>query len=147
MYIRIKLDYSAAVPEKIVYFTFSPVTRILYPLVNNNTTLNPTNRQQSCEYLAEKNLSIRQTVWPELENTGEGVARDGLQSVSREVQLDEVGEVPEGVPVELGDAALGEADLLEVDQVPGGEHVPGQDGHLVTRHLQHLKQSGSLLVN
>ena len=49
--------------------------------------------------------------------------------------------------MELGDAALGEADLLEVDQVPGGEHVPGQDGHLVTRHLQHLKQSGSLLVN
>ena len=91
-------------------------------------------------YLAEKNLSIRQTVRPELENTGEGVARDGLQPVSREVQLDEVGEVPEGVPVELGDAALGQADLLEVDQVPGGEHVPGEDGHLVTRHLQNLNR-------
>ena len=88
--------------------------------------------------LAEKKLSIRQTVRPELENIGEGVARDGLQSVSGEVELDEVGEVPEGVPVELGDAALGQADLLEVDQVPGGEHVPGEDGHLVTRHLQHL---------
>ena len=50
MYIRIKLEYSAGVPEKIVYFTFFPLTRILYPLANNNKTLNPTNRQQSCEY-------------------------------------------------------------------------------------------------
>ena len=87
--------------------------------------------------LAEK-LSIRQTVKPELDNTGESVARDGLQSVSGQVQLDEVGEVPERVPVQLGDAALGEADLLEVDQAPGGEHVAGEDRDLVTRHLQHL---------
>ena len=96
--------------------------------------------------LAQK-LSIRKTVKPELGNTGESVARDRFQSVSREVQLDEVGEVPERVPVQLGDAALGEADLLEVDQAPGREHVTGEDCHLVTRHLQHLKQSGSLLVN
>ena len=87
--------------------------------------------------LAEK-LSIRQTVKPELDNTGESVARDGLQSVSRQVQLDEVGEVSERVPVQLGDAALGEADLLEVDQAPGGEHVAGEDRDLVPRHLQHL---------
>ena len=88
-------------------------------------------------------LSIRKTVKPELRNTGESVARDGFQSVSREVELDEVGEVPERVPVQLGDAALSEADLLEVDQTPGCEHVAGEDCHLVTRHLQYLRHTGS----
>ena len=88
-------------------------------------------------------LSIRKTVKPELRNTGESVAWDGYQSVSREVELDEVGEVPERVPVQLGDAALSEADLLEVDETPGCEHVAGEDCHLVTRHLQHLRHTGS----
>ena len=88
-------------------------------------------------------LSIRKTVKPELRNTGDSVAWAGYQSVSREVELDEVGEVPERVPVQLGDAALSEADLLEVDQTPGCEHVAGEDCHLVTRHLQHLRHTGS----
>ena len=83
-------------------------------------------------------LSIRQSVRPDLGTAGEGVARDGLESVSREVEFDEVGEVPEGVSVELGDAALRQADGLQVDEAPGGEHVAGEHRHLVTRHLQHL---------
>ena len=57
MYIGIKLEYSEAVRKKIVYFTFFPVTRILYPFANNNTTLNPTNRQKSCEYFGSKALN------------------------------------------------------------------------------------------
>ena len=138
MYIRIKLEYSAALPGKIVYFTFFSVTRVLYIHPNNNKALNPTNTKQVVNNLTEK-LSIRKTVKPELHNICESVARDGLQSVSCEVQLDQVGEVPEGVPVELGNAALGKADLLEMDEAPGGEHVTGQYRDLVTRHLQHLQ--------
>ena len=69
---------------------------------------------------------------------GECVARDGGYPVAGEVELHEVGEVPEAVPVQAVEAAAGEAHLLEVQEAPGGEHVAAQAGHLVTGHLQDL---------
>ena len=57
-----------------------------------------------------------------------------------QVELDKVGEVPQSKPVESGDVAVVEGDLLKVKEVVKGEDITGQHSQVTSTHIQHLEQ-------
>ena len=76
---------------------------------------------------------------PQLRDTVEGIARDIFQLVVGQVELDKVGEVPQGEPVKSGDVAVVEGDLLEVEEMARGEDITGQHIQVTSTHIQHLE--------
>ena len=79
------------------------------------------------------------TYLPQLRNTVEGVSWDIFELVVGQIELDEVGEVPQSKPVQSGDLALVERDLLQVNEIVRGEDIAGQHCQLTAAHIQHLK--------
>ncbi len=63
----------------------------------------------------------------------------GGEQVLREVELDEVGESPEGGGIDLPNPAPGQSELLQVDQPVSGEDLPRQDLDVVPREIEHLR--------
>ena len=55
------------------------------------------------------------------------MAGDVLEIVVVQVEFDQVGQVPQGESVQPVKAAAREGNVLQMNQVPGGEGVPFQD--------------------
>ena len=53
----------------------------------------------------------------------------------RQVELDEVGEVPERESVQSGDVGVSEGEFLKMNQIVLDKHVCVQCCHLVTSHV------------
>lgn len=73
------------------------------------------------------------------QRTREGGCGDGGEQVAGQVELDEVGEAPEGGGVDLADVAVGQVQPLQVGQAVAVEDLLRQDLQVVARQIEHLR--------